>query len=67
MFKRYAKMAKAFTGLGLAIKAAGIGVLLDAFQLFKDVMMSNQKVLDLFQTFACNCQIHFTAGVGACT
>ena len=44
------KMAKAFTGLGLAIKAAGIGVLLDAFQLFKDVMMSNQKVLDLFNT-----------------
>ena len=44
------KMAKAFTGLGLAIKSAGIGVLLDAFQLFKDVMMSNQKVLDLFNT-----------------
>ena len=43
-------MAKAFTGLGLAIKSAGIGVLLDAFQLFKDVMMSNQKVLDLFNT-----------------
>jgi hypothetical protein len=44
------KMSKAFTGLGLAIKAAGIGILLDAFQVFKDVMMSNQKVLDLFNT-----------------
>jgi hypothetical protein len=44
------KMAKAFSGLGLAIKAAGIGVLLEAFQLFKDTIGQNQKVIDLFNT-----------------
>lgn len=44
------KMAKAFSGLGLAIKAAGIGVLLEAFQLFKDTISANQKVIDLFNT-----------------
>ena len=44
------KMAKAFTGLGLAIKAAGIGLLLEAFQVFKDTISANQKVLDLFNT-----------------
>ena len=44
------KMAKAFSGLGLAIKAAGIGLLLEAFQLFKDTIGQNQKVIDLFNT-----------------
>jgi hypothetical protein len=43
-------MAKAFTGLGLAIKAAGIGLLLEAFQIFKDTITSNQRVVDLFNT-----------------
>jgi hypothetical protein len=44
------KMAKAFTGLGLAIKAAGIGLVIEAFQLFKDTIGQNQKVIDLFNT-----------------
>jgi len=44
------KMAKAFSGLGLAIKAAGIGLLLEAFQIFKDTISANQKVIDLFNT-----------------
>ena len=44
------KLAKAFTGLGLAIKAAGIGLLLEAFQVFKETVSANQKVIDLFNT-----------------
>lgn len=44
------KMAKGFSNLGLAIKGAGIGVAIEAFQLFKDTLSANQKVINLFNT-----------------
>jgi len=44
------KMTKSFTGLGLAIKGAGIGLAVEGFQMFKDALMSNQKVLDTFNS-----------------
>jgi hypothetical protein len=39
-----------FKFLGLAIKAVGISLILEAFNLFKEVLGQNQKVVDLFST-----------------
>lgn len=44
------KMSKSFSNLGLAIKGAGIGLALEAFQLFKDTLSSNQAILNKFNT-----------------
>jgi len=41
-------LSKGFKGLGLSIKAAGIGLVIEGFQLFKDVVKSNQGVTDGF-------------------
>ena len=41
-------MTKSFKGLGLSIKAAGIGLIIEGFQLFKEVGKSNQGVTDAF-------------------
>lgn len=41
-------LANGFKGLGLSIKAAGIGLVIEGFQLFKDVLKSNQGVSDSF-------------------
>jgi len=41
-------LSNGFKGLGLSIKAAGIGLLIEGFQLFKDVVKSNQGVADSF-------------------
>ena len=41
-------MTKGFKGLGLSIKAAGIGLIIEGFQLFKEVGKSNQGVTDAF-------------------
>jgi hypothetical protein len=40
--------AKGFRAMGGAIKAAGIGLLIGAITLVKDVFASNQKVMDVF-------------------
>jgi hypothetical protein len=40
--------AKGFKAIGTAIKAAGIGLLVGAISLIKDVFASNQKVMDVF-------------------
>lgn len=42
--------AKGLRGIGTAIKAIGIGLLLEAFNFFKETLGKNQKVLDLFNT-----------------
>jgi hypothetical protein len=39
-----------FKAVGLAIKAMGIGLLLEAFAILKDVFSQNQKVADTFAT-----------------
>jgi hypothetical protein len=41
-------LSNGFKGLGLSIKAAGIGLVIEGFQLFKDVLKSNQGVSDAF-------------------
>jgi len=41
-------LSNGFKGLGLSIKAAGIGLVIEGFQLFKDVVKSNQGVTDGF-------------------
>lgn len=40
-------IAKGFSGIGLAIKSAGIGLVLTAFEFLKDILMKNQRVMDL--------------------
>ena len=48
--KGIAGLAKGFKGVGLAIKAAGIGLVLGLLSTLKDVFMQNQRVADLFAT-----------------
>jgi len=43
-------LSNGFKGLGLSIKAAGLGLIIEGFQLFKDVLSSNQGVADTFAT-----------------
>lgn len=43
-------LAKGFKGVGLAIKAAGIGLLIGILSTVKDLLSENQKVTDLFNT-----------------
>jgi len=43
-------LVNGFKGMGLAIKALGIGLVLEAFNMFKDVLSKNQKVVDIFNT-----------------
>ena len=43
-------LSKGFYGLGIAIKASGIGLLLGALAAVTDLMKNNQKVLDAFST-----------------
>jgi len=44
----FQKAAKGVKGFGLALKAAGIGLAIEAFTIFKEVLGENQKVVDLF-------------------
>tara|TARA_R100000654_G_scaffold14456_1_gene31096 strand:- start:1137 stop:2852 length:1716 start_codon:yes stop_codon:yes gene_type:complete len=46
--KNTGKLAKGIKGVGLAFKAAGIALILQGFQLLKDLFMQNQKVADGF-------------------
>ena len=48
--KGIAGLSKGFKGLGTAMKAAGIGLVVAAFLKLKDVFSQNQKVLDVFNT-----------------
>jgi hypothetical protein len=41
-------LASGFKGLGLAMKATGIGLVTSAFEALKEIFMSNQKVADAF-------------------
>ena len=43
-------MSDGFKGMGLAVKAIGIGLVIEAFNIFKEVLGKNQKVVDLFNT-----------------
>jgi hypothetical protein len=40
------KIGKGFKGMGLAMKALGIGLVIEAFNFLKDIMMQNQGVID---------------------
>jgi len=44
--KGVAKLGKGFKGLGLAMKATGVMLVVEGFQLLKDALMSNQKIMD---------------------
>ena len=46
----FQKAAKGVKGFGLALKAAGIGLAIEAFTMFKEVLGENQKVADFFAT-----------------
>ena len=46
--KNTGKLAKGIKGVGLAFKAAGIALILQGFELLKDLFMQNQKVADGF-------------------
>lgn len=43
-------ISKGFKGLGIAMKAAGIGLIISALSGLKDVFSQNQKVVDVFST-----------------
>lgn len=43
-------VSKAFKGLGVAIKAAGIGLVIGALAKLSEIFMQNQKVADAFNT-----------------
>ena len=45
--KALSGIAKGFSGIGLAIKSAGIGIVLKAFEFLTDILMKNQRVMDL--------------------
>lgn len=40
------KIGKGFKGVGLAMKTLGIGLVIEAFNFLKDIMMRNQAVID---------------------
>jgi len=48
--KGFKKMSVAAKGLGTALKAAGIGLVVAAFAKFTEVLNENQKVADFFST-----------------
>ena len=43
-------LAKGFKGVGLALKAVGIGLVISAFETLKEVFTQNQKVADVLST-----------------
>lgn len=61
------KLASGFKGVGLAIKAAGIGLLIGVFQTIKTLFQENQKVADLFSTAMKGLQIVFNDFVNLIT
>lgn len=61
------KLASGFKGVGLAIKAAGIGLLIGVFETIKTLFQENQKVADLFATAMKGLQIVFNDFVNLIT
>ena len=61
------KLASGFKGVGLAIKAAGIGLLIGVFETIKTLFQENQKVADLFSTAMKGLQIVFNDFVNLIT
>jgi hypothetical protein len=53
------KLASGFKGVGLAIKAAGLKLLIGVFETIKTLFEENQKVADLFSTAMNGLQIVF--------
>jgi hypothetical protein len=43
-------LANGFKGIGVAMKAMGVGLILEAFNILKDLFMSNQVIADKFGT-----------------
>ena len=58
-------VSKGFKGLGTAMKAAGIGLIISAFLVLKEVATNNQKVLDTITTVVTTLQLAFSAVTGA--
>ena len=48
--KGFKKMSTSVKGLGIALKAAGIGLIVALFAKFKEILNENQKVVDFFNT-----------------
>ena len=61
------KLASGFTGVGLAIKAAGLKLLIGVFDTIKTLFQENQKVADLFSTAMKGLQIVFNDFVNLIT
>ena len=43
-------LSEGFKGMGLAIKSIGIGLVIEAFNLFKETLSKNQRIVDIFNT-----------------
>jgi len=48
--KGVGKLTKGFKGAGLALKGLGIGLAIEAFTKFKEILGQNQEVVDFFNT-----------------
>ena len=48
--KSTGKLAKGFRAAGIALKAMGVGLVIEAFNILKDLFQSNQKIADVFGT-----------------
>jgi len=57
-------LANGFRGVGLAFKAIGIGLLLEAFNILKDLFSQNQTVVDAFSIAFKSLSIIFSDFVG---
>jgi len=60
-------VSKGFKGIGLALKAAGIGLIIGLFVALKDVLSQNQKVLDAVNTITTAVSLVFNAVTTAVT
>ena len=60
-------LADGFKGMGIAVKAIGIGLVMDTFNMFKEILMKNQKVVDLFNTAIGALSIAFNDLIGFIT
>jgi len=65
--KGLGSVSKGFKGIGLALKAAGIGLIIGLFVALKDVLSQNQKVLDAVNTITTAVSLVFNAVTTAVT
>ena len=61
--KGFNAIGTAVKGLGVALKAAGIGVLIAAFVTLKDMLLKNQKVMDTVNTVMTAISVTFSGFV----